>query len=84
MKKIVPLAVLGLFTLAGCGQRPDPAPAPAGPQQNAASTLNESTSNTPTGRADTEDPKTQTNSGRPDGPKDLQPGTDGNTHPPGP
>jgi hypothetical protein len=44
--------------------------------------VNETTTDRPAGAADAEDPETQTNTGRPDGPKDLQPGTDGNTNPP--
>lgn len=75
------LFVAALMTLAACGQRADqaPAPAPAQPDVNAGSTLNESTSETPTGQADSADPETGTNIGRPDGPKDLKPGTDGNS-----
>ena len=82
MKKAIPLVLLGLVTLSACGQRPDPTVAPSDAKVNADSTVTESPTDTPTGRADAEDPKTGTNSGRPDAPQDLKPGTDGNTNPP--
>lgn len=64
--------VMGLASLAGCDKTPGASPASANPP---------ATSETPTGQKDAEDPKTQTNTGRPDSPKDLKPGTDGNTNP---
>ena len=76
------LALMGLVALSACGQRPESTPTPTGGEVNAGSTLDRSTSDTPAGQADAEDPKTGTNSARPDSPKDLKPGTDGNTNPP--
>lgn len=76
-----PFVLAALIALAACGQRTEPAqaPAPAQSDVNAGSTMSESTSDTPTGQADSAEPETGTNIGRPDGPKDLKPGTDGNS-----
>ena len=82
MKTAPALALIGLFTLVACGQRPDSAPAPSDGKVNADSAMSKSTSDTAVGRADAEDPATGTNTARPDSPKDLKPGTDGNTNPP--
>ena len=82
MKKANALVLAGLVMLSACGQRTDTAAAPTDGKVNADSTSTESTSNTPTGQADAEKPQSGTNSGRPDAPKDLKPGTDGNTNPP--
>jgi len=84
MKKALALALVGLVTLSACGQRSDDTPVPADAKVNADSTLTQPTSDTPTGQANAEDPKTGTNTARPDSPKDLKPGTDGNTNPPSP
>jgi hypothetical protein len=85
MKTAFTFALLGLVTLCGCGQRSDnPAATTSDGKVNAGSTVSESTSETPTGQANAEEPETGTNTGRPDAPKDLQPGTDGNTRPPAP
>jgi hypothetical protein len=74
MNKGFAIALLGLITLsAGCHPRPDSGPAPSAPNVNADSAAPKSGA----------DPKTGTNTGRPDAPKDLKPGTDGNTSPPG-
>ena len=75
MNKAATLALLGLLTLTACGERTD-STGPAAPARP--------TSHTTTGQADVEDPKTGTNSARPDSPKDLKPGTDGSTAPPPP
>jgi predicted small lipoprotein YifL len=74
--------VLSLAAFAGCGQKPGPTPTPTEGKVNAGSTVAGSSSDVPTGQANAEDPKTQTNSGRPDSAKDLKPGTDGNTNSP--
>lgn len=67
-----------LVALAACGQRSEPAATPADSKINAGATVPGATTGRPAGQADAEDPKTQTNSGRPDAPEDLKPGTDGN------
>jgi hypothetical protein len=82
MKIFRTLALLGLVTLSACGPRPDPAVPPPQGTVNSDSTLTESTSDTPPGRAETQSPTTGTNNGRPDAPKDLRPGTDGSATPP--
>lgn len=84
MKTVSALALIGFFTLAACGQRTDYAPVPSDDKVNADSSMSKSTSDTAVGRADAEDPATGTNTARPDSPKDLKPGTDGNTNPPTP
>jgi hypothetical protein len=86
MNKALSLAVIGLGALAACGQRPDPGPGPVSSDEkvNADSSVAESPSGTPPAQADAEDPKTGTNEARPDSPRDLKPGTDGNTNPPRP
>ncbi|RYG85458.1 hypothetical protein EON77_05555 [bacterium] len=66
---------LALVALSACGERPDPAT----PKVNENSTL---AAPAPPGQKDVEAPSTGTNSGRPDGPKDLAPGTDGSGTPP--
>jgi hypothetical protein len=83
MNKAVVLTLAGLV-LSACGQRSDPVPAQADEKLNAETTVTESTSDRPDGRADGEEPEAGTNTGRPDSPRDLQPGTDGNTNPPQP
>lgn len=67
-----------LIALCACGQQPEPAAPPADSKVNAGASVPGSTTGRPAGQADAEDPKTQTNSGRPDAPEDLKPGTDGN------
>jgi hypothetical protein len=87
MKNLCPMLLAVSALLAGCGPRgdtppgptPEVTPPPSGETLNSESTVTESTSDQPTGGADVEDAETGTNTGRPDGPKDLQPGTDGNT-----
>lgn len=85
MTNAKPLLLAASLLLAACGPREDVAtdvtPAPAEGTLNSRSTVTESSSDTPTGQADVEDAETGTNSGRPDGPKDLKPGTDGNPAP---
>jgi len=82
MNKALALALLGIVALSACGNRPDPAPASADGKLNGASTVTGPAARSSAGQADAEDPKTGTNSERPDSPRDLKPGTDGNTNPP--
>jgi hypothetical protein len=76
------LGFLSLDTRAAGGQGDESTTVPADAKVNAGSAVTESTSDRPAGRADAEEPETGTNSGRPDAPRDLKPGTDGNTNPP--
>ncbi|MFO1503248.1 MAG: hypothetical protein U1F39_05465 [Steroidobacteraceae bacterium] len=71
MNRAVRLVVMaGTLAMAACAKKPGPTPTPAEGRG--------STSDIPTGQANVEDPKTQTNTGRPDSQADLKPGTDGN------
>ncbi len=81
MRTPLALACLALFSLTACGQRSG-TPSTVEPKTNANATVTESSTQRPQGQADTENVATQSNSGRPDSPKDLAPGTDGNTNPP--
>jgi hypothetical protein len=64
------LLVIAISAAAACGQK-------APPTNSQPGTV---TAQSPA-QSDVEDPKTGTNTGRPDSPKDLKPGTDGNTQP---
>jgi hypothetical protein len=80
MKNVTPFAMLGLLVLvAGCGDHRDDSVGGATPKVNSNASLPQPATETPAPRADAEDPGTGTNSHRPDSPRDLQPGTDGNT-----
>jgi hypothetical protein len=83
MNKSLALAVVGLGALAACDQRSDPGPVSPDEKINADSSVTQAPA-TPPAQADAEDPKTGTNEARPDSPRDLKPGTDGNTNPPRP
>jgi len=78
MKHALPLALLGLLALTACSERSAPDPVSSEGKLNGDATVPPATG-TPPARADAEDPATGTNSRRPDSPRDLQPGTDGNT-----
>jgi len=83
MNRALPFALFGLVALAACGDRADTTttPAPANGQLNPDATVVQPGTGTPPARADAEDPDTGTNNRRPDSPRDLQPGTDGNSPP---
>ena len=80
MKTRSSLLLLALAVLAACAPKPGPTTTPTEGAINSGSTTTGSTSDVPTGQANAEDPKTGTNTGRPDSAKDLKPGTDGNTN----
>jgi hypothetical protein len=87
MKNALALAVTGLLALSACGERTEPpttTPDTSEGTLNPGTTLTEPVTDRPVGQADAEEPETGTNSGRPDAPRDLKPGTDGNTNPPAP
>lgn len=73
------LALLAVVALSACGGRSDPAASDT--KVNANSPLAQPA---PPGQKDVEDPRTGTNSARPDSPKDLKPGTDGSANTPPP
>lgn len=81
MNKALPFLILGLVALAGCNDRREATPPASGDKVNANATVDPPPTGTPASRADAEDPATGTNSRRPDSPRDLKPGTDGNTPP---
>jgi hypothetical protein len=83
MDRIPALGLIAVLALAACSEPGRPTTGANG-TLNENSTLTQSTSDRPGGRADGEAPETGTNTGRPDSPRDLQPGTDGNTNPPTP
>lgn len=83
MKNTLALVLPGLLMLSACGNGTGSTSSP--PQRiNENASVTGTTSDRPAGRADTEDPETGTAFGRPDSPRDLEPGTDGNTNLPAP
>lgn len=82
MKTTLAVALLGLVTLSACGQRTD-STMNSDRKINGDSPVTDSAA-PPPGQKDVEDPRTGTNSARPDSPKDLRPGTDGSGTPPAP
>jgi len=82
MKKALPIAITVVLTLSACGNRSDPGAAAGDRQLNPdATVLQPPASETPPARSNAENPDTGTNNRRPDSPRDLQPGTDGNSPP---